>query len=78
MGFPTDMFPVLFSIPRMAGWLAHWKEFNNDNENQIVRPRQNYEGHSRRSYVPMAARPHHEVVINSISSVHAKRRNIPS
>jgi citrate synthase len=78
MGFPTDMFPVLFSIPRMAGWLAHWKEFNNDNENQIVRPRQNYEGPSRRSYVPMAARPHHEVVIDSISSVHAKRRNVPS
>jgi citrate synthase len=78
MGFPTDMFPVLFSIPRMAGWLAHWKEFNNDNENQIVRPRQNYEGPTRRSYVPMAARPHHEVMIDSISSVHAKRRNVPS
>jgi len=30
MGFPTDMFPVLFAIPRMAGWLAHWVEFLND------------------------------------------------
>ncbi len=27
MGFPTDMFPVLFTIPRVAGWLAHWNEF---------------------------------------------------
>ena len=35
MGFPTDMFPVLFSIPRTAGWLAHWVEFNNDSENKI-------------------------------------------
>ena len=39
MGFPTDMFPVLFTIPRVAGWLAHWKEFHFDPENRIVRPR---------------------------------------
>ena len=42
MGFPTDMFPVLFTIPRVAGWLAHWNEFVMDPENKIVRPRQNY------------------------------------
>lgn len=42
MGFPTDMFPVLFTIPRVAGWIAHWNEFLDDKENKIVRPRQNY------------------------------------
>jgi citrate synthase len=39
LGFPTDMFPVLFTIPRVAGWLAHWKEYLSDKENNIVRPR---------------------------------------
>lgn len=53
MGFPTDMFPILFAIPRTAGWIAHWKEFYHDKENKIVRPRQNYVGHRDRAYVPM-------------------------
>ena len=44
MGFPTDMYPVLFTIPRVAGWIAHWVEFLQDNENNIYRPRQNYTG----------------------------------
>ena len=39
MGFPTDMFVILFAIPRVAGWLAHWTEFLDDPENKIVRPR---------------------------------------
>lgn len=39
LGFPTDMYPVLFAIPRVVGWLAHWKEFLNDPERMIVRPR---------------------------------------
>ena len=39
-----DMFVVLFMIPRCVGWLAHWKEFLDDKENKIVRPRQNYIG----------------------------------
>jgi citrate synthase len=30
MGFPTDMYPVLFTIPRVVGWIAHWTEFLND------------------------------------------------
>lgn len=42
MGFPTDMFPVLFTIPRVAGWLAHWNEYLDDKENNIIRPRQDY------------------------------------
>lgn len=39
LGFPTDMFPVLFAIPRVVGWLAHWKEYLNDPEKMILRPR---------------------------------------
>lgn len=56
MGFPTDMFPVLFMIPRMVGWLAHWNEFLDDAENKIVRPRQHYVGHPTRNYVPVDKR----------------------
>lgn len=51
MGFPTDMFPVLFTIPRAVGWLAHWLEFLDDPENKIVRPRQVYKGPTTRHYV---------------------------
>jgi len=39
LGFPTDMFVVLFTIPRVAGWLAHWNEYLDDKENNIIRPR---------------------------------------
>jgi citrate synthase len=39
LGFPTDMFPVLFSIPRCVGWLANWVEFLKDPEFRIMRPR---------------------------------------
>ncbi len=48
MGFPTDMFPVLFAIPRMAGWLAQWIEMVQDPEQKIARPRQIYIGHPER------------------------------
>ncbi|MEM2237527.1 MAG: citrate synthase [Candidatus Caldarchaeum sp.] len=44
MGFPTDMFTVLFAIARMAGWLAQWQEQILDQEQRIVRPRQIYVG----------------------------------
>ena len=40
MGFPTDFFPVLFAIPRTAGWMAHWMESLKDPESKIWRPRQ--------------------------------------
>lgn len=39
IGFPTDMFPILFTIPRIAGWIAHWYEFLDDEEAKIIRPR---------------------------------------
>jgi len=48
MGFPTDMFPVLFAIPRMSGWIAQWIEMLNDPEQKIARPRQVYIGHAER------------------------------
>ena len=56
MGFPVDMFPVLFAIPRTPGWLSQWEEQILDPEQRIVRPRQVYLGSDVRDYVPMAAR----------------------
>jgi citrate synthase len=52
MGFPVDMFPVLFAIPRTAGWIAQWEEMLNDPDQKIVRPRQIYQGSAPRDYVP--------------------------
>jgi citrate synthase len=61
MGFPVDMFPVLFAIARMSGWLAQWQEMVDDKEQKIARPRQLFLGPSRREYVPVARRAHGEV-----------------
>ncbi len=55
MGFTTEMFPVLFAIPRTAGWLAHWLEML-DQESRIARPRQLYIGPEVRDYAPMGSR----------------------
>ena len=55
MGFPTEMFTVLFAIPRTAGWLAHWKEMLEQNS-RIARPRQAYTGEARRDYVELGKR----------------------
>ena len=52
MGFPLAMFPVLFAIPRTAGWLAHWQELL-DQDSKLARPRQLYIGPEARDYVPM-------------------------
>jgi citrate synthase len=56
MGFPVDMFPVLFAIPRTSGWLAQWDEMLEDKDQKIARPRQVYLGEPKRDYVPLAAR----------------------
>jgi citrate synthase len=56
MKFPVDMFPVLFAIPRTAGWLAQWQELITDPEQKISRPRQIYTGEDLRSYVAMQKR----------------------
>jgi citrate synthase len=55
MGFPLEMFPVLFAIPRTAGWLAHWQELL-DQDSKIARPRQLYAGPEEREYVPIGSR----------------------
>ncbi|MCB0970540.1 MAG: citrate (Si)-synthase, partial [Acidimicrobiales bacterium] len=55
MGFPIEMFTVLFAIPRTAGWLAHWKELL-EQDQRIARPRQLYTGSGARDYVAMDAR----------------------
>jgi len=56
MGFPMTMFPVLFAIPRVSGWIAQWQEMLLDPEQKIARPRQIYLGYGERSYVPAEAR----------------------
>ncbi len=56
MGFPVSMFPVLFAIPRTAGWIAQWEEMLIDPDQKIVRPRQIYVGSERRDYVPRERR----------------------
>ena len=56
LGFPTEMFTVLYAIARTAGWLAHWKEMIDDPSQRIGRPRQLYTGATGRTYVPMEAR----------------------
>ena len=50
------MFPVLFAIPRTAGWLAQWVEMLGDPEQKIARPRQIYTGADERDYVPIERR----------------------
>jgi citrate synthase len=55
MGFPMEMFTVLFAIPRVSGWLAHWNEMLDQNV-RIARPRQLYVGSDVRNYVPIGER----------------------
>ena len=56
MGFPTQMFPVLFAIGRLPGWIAHWKEANESPKTKIGRPRQIYTGSTERKYMPIDQR----------------------
>ncbi len=56
MGFPVDMFPVLFAIPRTSGWLSQWEEMLQDGDQRIARPRQVYLGAARRPFVPIESR----------------------
>ena len=51
MGFPVEIFPVLFALGRAPGWLAQWMELMNDAEQRIARPRQIYLGEAERPYV---------------------------
>ena len=56
MGLPTNMFTVMFAIPRVAGWMAQWRELLNDSEQKIARPRQIYDGIWLRDFVPIDQR----------------------
>ncbi|KAI0671784.1 peroxysomal citrate synthase [Trametes maxima] len=57
MGFPLDFFPVLFAVPRVVGWLAHWRQMMlQEGGVKIWRPRQVYVGASKRDYVPVEER----------------------
>ena len=52
LGLPISFFPVMFAIPRTAGWLAQWNEMLEDNDQKIARPRQIFTGHEER-HVPV-------------------------
>ena len=56
MGFPMEMFTVLFAIPRTVGWISQWEEMLRDPEQKIARPKQIYTGAPRRDFVPMEKR----------------------
>jgi citrate synthase len=56
MGFPTNMFTVLFALGRLPGWIAHWKEMQEDTSTKIGRPRQIYTGPTQQDYVPVEKR----------------------
>jgi citrate synthase len=56
MGFPTDMFTVLFALGRLPGWISQWRELMSDSETKIFRPRQVYVGAAPRDFVPLDER----------------------
>ncbi|GAQ79684.1 peroxisomal citrate synthase [Klebsormidium nitens] len=71
MGFPTEFFPVLFAIPRMAGYLSHWKESLDDPDTKIIRPQQVYTGEWLRSYAPASNRPDAAGGVDKPGPIHA-------
>jgi citrate synthase len=56
LSLPTEMFTVMFAIPRTSGWMAQWLEMVDDSEQKIARPRQIYTGGGPRDFVPMSKR----------------------
>jgi citrate synthase len=56
LGFPTNMFTVMFALGRLPGWIAHWKEMNDSPATKIGRPRQIYTGETVHDYVPLEER----------------------
>jgi citrate synthase len=56
LGFPTRMFTVLFSVGRLPGWIAHWREMHEDGSGKIGRPRQIYTGYTERDYASIGGR----------------------
>jgi citrate synthase len=56
LGIPTDMFPVMFAIGRLPGWIAQWKEDADDPNWKLYRPRQIYIGEQKRDFIPINKR----------------------
>lgn len=72
MGFPLDFFPVLFAVPRVVGWLAHWRQMMlQEGGVKIWRPRQIFVGAGKRKYVPLAERKMVEELKNPSPTVHS-------
>jgi len=67
MGFPVELFPVLFAIPRTSGWLAQWAELVRDPEQKITRPRQLYVGSEERHWSPLEGRSEPEMREEAVS-----------
>jgi citrate synthase len=63
LGIPTEMFTVIFAIPRTAGWVAQWMEMQEDPEKKIARPRQIYTGARELAYVPIEQRQGPEKIV---------------
>ncbi|HEX5982847.1 MAG TPA: citrate synthase [Solirubrobacterales bacterium] len=63
LGIPTEMFTVIFAIPRTSGWVAQWMEMQEDPEKKIARPRQIYTGARELDYVPIAEREGPEKIV---------------
>ncbi|MGD9736513.1 MAG: citrate synthase [Solirubrobacterales bacterium] len=63
MEIPTDMFTVIFAIPRTAGWVAQWMEMREDPETKIARPRQIYTGKRELEYLAVADREGPEKIV---------------
>src|SRR5690606_26023965 len=56
INIPVNMFTAMFALGRLPGWIAHWKEMNENTSNRIGRPRQIYSGPKESPYVPMNER----------------------
>ena len=56
LNIPVNMFPVLFAMGRLPGWIAQWKELQEDEQFRISRPRQVYTGATKRDYVALGHR----------------------
>ncbi|QPJ65732.1 MAG: citrate synthase [Candidatus Nitrohelix vancouverensis] len=56
LGIPVNMFPVMFAMGRLPGWIAQWKELQEDENFKIGRPRQIYDGSEKRQYIPLEKR----------------------
>lgn len=76
LGFPPQYFTVLFGIPRIAGYLAHWRESLSDPDTRILRPQQDYDGIMLRAYQDMDDRKPTGDSMDDITPSNAYKRRI--